>query len=98
MFCDAVGETSPLRDMQSILAYPTRSPLRDAIAEHDRRRRCIRRTVACAANQTKAQRPLLTQDLGGIEPRRTPGWQHAGGEPEYQKLPFSESRTTTSAF
>jgi hypothetical protein len=37
MFCDAVGDTSPFRDMQSILAYPSAHSLRDAIAEHTRR-------------------------------------------------------------
>lgn len=36
MFCDAVGDTSPICNMQSILAYPTAHRLRDAIAEHDR--------------------------------------------------------------
>ena len=35
-FCDAVGDTSLLRDMQAILAYPNAQPLRDAIAEHAR--------------------------------------------------------------
>ena len=36
MFCDAVGDTSSISNMQSILGYPTAQPLRDAIAEHDR--------------------------------------------------------------
>ena len=34
MFCDAVGDTSPLRDMQRTLAYPNARLLRAAIAGH----------------------------------------------------------------
>ena len=37
MFCDAVGDITPLRDMRRILAYPNAHHLRDAIAEHARR-------------------------------------------------------------
>jgi hypothetical protein len=34
MFCDALGDASPLRDVQSILAYPDARCLRDAIARN----------------------------------------------------------------
>ena len=34
MFCDAVGDTSPLRDMPRTLAYPNARLLRAAIAGH----------------------------------------------------------------
>ena len=34
IFCDAVGDTSPLRDMQRTLAYPNARLLRAAIAGH----------------------------------------------------------------
>jgi hypothetical protein len=34
IFCDALGDASSLRDVQSILAYPNARRLRDAIARH----------------------------------------------------------------